>query len=840
MKQLLRDVFSGGDWYFWDEIPWANGIFWGDDWRSVECFNRSWLSVLRLDPPDMAVRTENERLRHALRFHGALRQLGGGHAVWIDEFHEPEKPYPLVVPQNPAARRFELERARIYNEEVEHYVSRHYLTVQWRKPPAFLDKLAKWLLMPHPGDRQKHLGPALAAYIDRVRSLERSLGFLGAKVLGGDDLATYLHDTVSRNRHKVRLGNWQDWIAPQLVDQPINGGGALTIGAGDETEYVVAVSVHSYPRAVDAGMLDGTDHLKAVAELPITYRRVTRLVLQSKHETVKELERLRMKTTVTRESMVRQVMREMYKDLPTRPNRETELVEEEVEAWLTDLARGETLRCQSTTTFLVFHQDPEIAISQAGDIADMLRDEAGLVCQIQRLNGLEAFLGTLPGAVDHDYTRPYVNTLSAAALAPLSKAWGGVRYDDVLRGPPVLVGTTQGTTRLHVTLSPETEGLASHMMITGPSGVGKSALINELCLGYLKYEHGEGSRVFRIDKGRSSLTTTWCAGGVFIDPVATGEGFQPLRFIADPSEQRWAHKWLIGLVRLRKPQIADDPKVDEALKNTLEYMGSQFEPDDLTMSAFVNALGHEDLQHALRPYTRDGSLGYLFDAVDNRSYDAQWITVELDDLVEDPAAIAPLMAVLWRMIRRLCRPDRPMVIPIDEAWMAMGGPFLELLEQGMRTFRRDNARVVFATQSAVDFANSDLAKIVLNACSVKIFYPDKAMLDDTVAAAYVACGVPAEQVDRMTYEFKPHEPRWCLLVQAGGTRVLNLDLEQDVAPESYLLCCATNSAAVAEARRIKRLPGQFLTNYLAEKLPRLTNDLPVPVAGPALLAEAAE
>ena len=274
MKQAFRDIMGGGDWFFWDEIPWMNGIAWDDRWRTVECRNRSWLSALRLDPPDMGMRSDAERLRHALRFHGALRQLGGGHVVWVDEFHEREKPYPLALPENPAARRFELDRARVYDEQITHFRSRHYLSVQWRKAPGWLDAVARWALLPHPGERQKHLGPALNAYADRIRTLERSLGFLGAKILDGDDLAIYLHDTISRNRQrKVGFGNWEDWIAPQLVDMPINGNGALTIGAGDEMEYVVAVSVHSYPKAIDAGMLDGTDAHRAIAELPITYGR---------------------------------------------------------------------------------------------------------------------------------------------------------------------------------------------------------------------------------------------------------------------------------------------------------------------------------------------------------------------------------------------------------------------------------------------------------------------------------------------------------------------------------------------------------------------------------------
>jgi type IV secretory pathway VirB4 component len=171
MKRAFKDIRAGGDWYFWDELPWANGINWGDGWRTVECQNRSWLTLMRLNPPDMSARSDAERMRHAMMFHGALRQLGGGHVVWVDEFHEPEKPYPLAIPANRAARRIEDERAKVYDELIEHYTSRHYLSVQWRKPPGWLDYAARWLLLPHPGERQKNLGPALVSYIDRMRSL---------------------------------------------------------------------------------------------------------------------------------------------------------------------------------------------------------------------------------------------------------------------------------------------------------------------------------------------------------------------------------------------------------------------------------------------------------------------------------------------------------------------------------------------------------------------------------------------------------------------------------------------------------------------------------------------
>jgi hypothetical protein len=132
---------------------------------------------------------------------------------------------------------------------------------------------------------------------------------------------------------------------------------------------------------------------------------------------------------------------------------------------------------------------------------------------------------------------------------------------------------------------------------------------------------------------------------------------------------------------------------------------------------------------------------------------------------------------------------------------------------------------------AKDLADSDLARIVLNACSFRIFFPDLAIKDDDVAAAYVACGVDADQIEPMTKEFRRDEARWCLLVQSEGSRVLHLDMERETAPESYWMCCATSSGAVADARRVQQLSGDFMDNFLADKLvePSARRSLRTPV-----------
>lgn len=115
-------------------------------------------------------------------------------------------------------------------------------------------------------------------------------------------------------------------------------------------------------------------------------------------------------------------------------------------------------------------------------------------------------------------------------------------------------------------------GDVGHTMICGPSGSGKSVLLNTIEAHFLKYP---GSRVFIFDKAASSRALTLGVGGNFYNLAAESSelSFQPLAAINDDNEIRWAREWILSYLAQRNITVtpAYDNFVWKAL-NSLKTM----------------------------------------------------------------------------------------------------------------------------------------------------------------------------------------------------------------------------------------------------------------------------
>src|SRR3546814_1247952 len=66
-----------------------------------------------------------------------------------------------------------------------------------------------------------------------------------------------------------------------------------------------------------------------------------------------------------------------------------------------------------------------------------------------------------------------------------------------------------------------------------------------------------------------------------------------------------------------------------------------------------------------------------------------------------------------------------MVIAIDEFWKALADPaFTAFAQDGLKTYRKRNAFLVFATQSPADALRSTISHSILEQVATKIFLPN--------------------------------------------------------------------------------------------------------------------
>lgn len=780
--------------YIADEVPWISMLPHEDRPRVVACSQFGWLMSATLSPKDMSTATAEQRFLTAVRFCAALQTLQGGRWVWMEEARRPLAGVRIAPPRNRAAQLYVKDRIAVHGDGV-HSASQHYLSVRHSPPTGLAMRIRNAFLLPEEGETEGQFGPVFDDFVrsfDRVVSL---LSYLGAEALEGDDLAAYLRSTISVNAGPIAVEPY-DFLAPQLLDSPLYGGKTLWLGHEHRRLNVRSVQINTYPHRLTAGALDfGDDTFPGLTELGYRIRRIKRLRTQARTESVRELEWLVKKAAMTQESLLLNVMRQFDKGADSPLNNKAATVAlQEADAMLLDLYKDGVMRCQTTDNILVYDEDPIVARKHAYEIEEFLLGK-GFGVEVNDLSNHECVLGGIPGKTDVDFVRPTVNLLAVAMGCPLTKAWSGDLGND---SPKIAYGTTCGTSRIALSLHINGEGY--HGFLCGGTGGGKSSGLNALGIGHLAAV--PGGRVIRVESGRSGHVTSKLVGGATFNLGEDGCGVQPYRIIDKPNDRAALHGWTMARIRSQLGARADHPSITQAVEDALRAM-AKMDPDERTVSTFCLVAGSADAVAAMRLYSQEGALGHIFDAVDNRSYDADWINFELSAITEDEetASIAApaLISYLWRFIMRMSSSKRPLMLQLDEASAYVEGGFVSGLVRGLRTYRKMKTQVIFATQSILDLKNSAASHIILNSCPTQIYVQDDAVLTDPGLKVLRELGLSESDAQVIAGMEKGRE--YFLHRPGAGKAVITLDLDSPIARSMVLM---TNDDHYQRARFVEK------------------------------------
>lgn len=332
-------------------------------------------------------------------------------------------------------------------------------------------------------------------------------------------------------------------------------------------------------------------------------------------------------------------------------------------------------------------------------------------------------------------------------------------------------------------------GRGEKVSIIGPSGSGKTVVMNFLAAQAQKF----APRTVLFDKDRGAELFIRGIGGRY-DRIRAGEatGFNPLALPDTPGNRAFLREWLGVLLAAEGPEerstiagAVDAAFANDASLRRLRHFrellsgANRPRPGDLAdrLAPWIGADGGQGGEHA-----------WLFDnQADRLDLSTRVMGFDMTALLDNPRLRTPTMMYLFHRIdERL--DGQPAMILIDEGWKALDDDvFAARIRDWLKTLRKRNALVGFATQSARDALDSRISAALVEQTATMIFMPNARARAEDYCDGF---GLTAHELSLI--RSLPAHSRAFLVRQPDASVVVRLDLSG--APEVLTILSGRESA----------------------------------------------
>ena len=792
-----------------DFLPWVALVGSGVVLNKDGSFQRT----ARFRGPDLDSAVPAELVAVAGRLNNAFRRLGSGWAIFVEAQRHEAASYPASRFPDAASALVDAERKADFEEAASHYESSYFLTFTYLPPAEDAARAETWL---YEGRERSGVDgrEMLTGFVDRTdRVLQLVEGFMPECLwLDDAETLTYLHSTVSTHRHRVRVPETPMYLDALVADQPLTGGLEPRLGS----THLRVLTIVRFPTVTTPGLLDELNRLA------FPYRWSTRAILLDKTDATKLLTKIRRQWFAKRKSIAAILKEVMTNEASALVDTDAANKAADADMALQELGADYAGLAYVTATVTVWDDDPRIADEKLR-LVEKVTQGRDFTAMAETINAADAWLGSLPGHVYANVRQPPISTLNLAHMIPLSAVWAGPERDEHFAAPPLLFGKTEGSTPFRLSLH---VGDVGHTLVVGPTGAGKSVLLALMALQFRRYQNAQ---VFAFDFGGSIRAAALAMGGDWHDlggGLSDGSeesvSLQPLARIDDVPERAWAADWIVAI--LTREGVVITPEVKEYIWTALTSLASA-PIGERTITGLAVLLQSNDLKQALRPYCVGGAHGRLLDAEAEYLGSATVQAFETEGLIGTDAAPAVLSYLFHRVSDRL--DGSPTLIIIDEGWLALDDEgFAGQLREWLKTLRKKNASVIFATQSLSDIDGSSIAPAIIESCQTRLLLPNERAIEPQITAIYRRFGLNDRQIEILA-RATPKRDYYCQ--SRRGNRLFELGLS-DVA---LALCAASAKTDQTAIARIVTDNGRdgFLAAWLrhrsvawaADLIPDLTN-----------------
>ncbi len=411
--------------------------------------------------------------------------------------------------------------------------------------------------------------------------------------------------------------------------------------------------------------------------------------------------------------------------------------------------------------------------------------DTGAIAVREDTNLEPAFWAQFPGNEDYIVRRAMISSANMASFGSfhgfaLGSA-GGNHWGDAV----TLLETTSATPfffNFH-------HGDLGNFSVIGPSGSGKTVVMNFLAAQAQKFS----PRTILFDKDRGAELFIRGIGGQY-DRISAGQptGFNPLALPDTPENKAFLRDWLGVLLEASGPEelatisaAVDAAYANDATLRRLRHFkellagAKRPEPGDLAdrLSAWIGSASGDGGEHA-----------WLFDNErDLLDLEQRVLGFDMTALLENPRLRTPTMMYLFHRIdERL--DGKPTMILIDEGWKALDDEvFAARIRDWLKTLRKRNALVGFATQSARDALESRISTALVEQTATMVFMPNSRARPEDYCDGF---GLTDHELALI--RSLPAHSRCFLVRQPDASVVVRLDLSG--APEVLTILSGRESA----------------------------------------------
>lgn len=429
---------------------------------------------------------------------------------------------------------------------------------------------------------------------------------------------------------------------------------------------------------------------------------------------------------------------------------------------LDDLLSNKFIMGEHSFSLLVYGRDIA-ALDENLSAARARLADSGMVVAREDLAIEGAFWSQFPGNFAKRVRPGAITSRNFAALTPFHTYPAG-RAEGNHWGQSVALLRTSAQSPYYFNFHVHDIG---HTFICGPSGSGKTVVQNFMLAQLEKL----GAQQVFIDKDRGAEIFVRASGGSYL-ALKNGRptGFAPFKALdLTPANTVFLTALLRKLVAPRDGvlSVQDERSVSDAIQ-ALAAMPKEAR----SLAAIRPLLGQRDadgIGPRLEKWTSSGPLGWVLDNGEDEIglNGARLLGFDMTDFLDNDEVRTPIMMYLFHRITELVD-GRRLVVDVDEFWKALGDEsFRTLAQDGLKTYRKLNAMMVFGTQSPADVLKSPIAHTILEQCHTKIFMPNAYASEEDYVKGF---GLSREEYRLIREELTP-ESR-CFLVKQGHNSVV--------------------------------------------------------------------